>query len=104
MNRTPPGPVQDLGVVRQSKDTLVVYWHKSPEPDVARYLIYRSESKDLAASAEPIAQVKPTEFFLQLYRDTGLQPGHTYRYKVLPEDWAGNRQQRSAVTVAATPR
>jgi hypothetical protein len=33
-----------------------------------------------------------------------LQPGHTYHYKVLPEDWAGNRQQRSTVAISATPR
>ena len=104
VNRTPPGPVEDLGIVRQSKDTLVVYWHKAAEPDVARYLIYRSQTKSFPESAQPIADVKPTQFFLQLYRDTGLEPGHTYYYKVLPEDGAGNRQNKSAIAVSATPR
>lgn len=102
VNRTPPGQVQDLGIVRRSKDTLVVYWHKAAEPDVSRYLVYRSQTKNFPAAAQPVAEVKPTQFFLQLYRDTGLEPGHTYYYKVLPEDWAGNRQEKSAIAISAT--
>jgi hypothetical protein len=103
VNRTPPLPVEDLGIVRQSKDTLVVYWHKATEPDVARYLIYRSETNDFPQAAKPVAEVKPTAYFLQLYRDNSLQPGRTYYYKVLPEDWAGNRQQKSSIASATTP-
>jgi len=104
LNRTPPGLVEDLGIVRQSRDTLVVYWHKAAEPDVARYLVYRSQTKSFPVSAQPVADVKPTQFFLQLYRDTGLEPGHTYYYKVLTEDWAGNRQNKSAIAAGATPQ
>jgi fibronectin type 3 domain-containing protein len=104
VNRTAPGTLEDLGIVRQSKDTLVVYWRKAVEPDIARYLVYRSQTKSFPASAQPIADVKPTQFFLQLYRDTGLEPGHTYYYKVLAEDWAGNRQKLSGIATSATPQ
>ena len=68
---------------------------RAQEPDVARYLIYRSRTKDVPLSGKPVGEVKPTGYFLQLFRDTGLQPGQTYYYKVLPEDWSGNRQQQS---------
>jgi hypothetical protein len=81
-----------------------VYWHKAAEPDVARYLVYRSQTKSFPASAQPVADVKPSQYFLQLYRDAGLEPGHTYYYKVLPEDWAGNRQEKSAIATSTTPQ
>jgi alpha-mannosidase len=102
LNRTAPPPVEDLGVVRRSKDTLILYWHKQEEPDVARYLVYRSDSTVFPASAAPVATFEPTRYFLQIYRDSGLAPGHTYYYKVLAEDFAGNRQQRSPVAKSAT--
>jgi hypothetical protein len=102
VNRTPPGAVEDLGIVRRSKDTLIVYWQRRPEPDVARYLVYRSATPDFAASAKPVATVEQTRYFLQILRDTGLEAGHTYYYKVLAEDFAGNRQQRSPIAHAAT--
>ncbi len=81
-----------------------MYWNKSAAPDVARYLVYRSETAEFPPSLQPVGEVKPTQYFLQLYRDAGLEPGHTYRYKVLPEDWAGNRQRNSRIAVSATPR
>jgi hypothetical protein len=104
VNRTPPGEVEDLGIVRRSKDTLIVYWRRRPEPDVARYLVYRGKTPEIPATAKPIATVEATRYFLQILRDTGLEPGQTYYYKVLAEDWAGNRQSKSPVTHAATSR
>jgi alpha-mannosidase len=101
-NRTAPPPVEDLGVVRRAKDTLILYWHKQEEPDVARYLVYRGDSPAFSATAAPVAIVEPTRFFLQIYRDSGLEPGHTYYYRVLAEDFAGNRQQRSPVAKSTT--
>jgi hypothetical protein len=102
VNRTPPGEVEDLGVVRRSSDTLIVYWHKRPEPDVARYLVYRSATPDFPASTKPVATLNATPYFLQIYRDSGLQPRSTYFYKVVAEDWAGNRQLRSPVAHSMT--
>lgn len=103
-NTTPPAPVDELGIVRRSKDRLVVYWRKSPDPDVARFYVFRGESADFSVkSAEPVAVVRPSGFFLETFMDTGLTPGKTYYYRVLAEDWAGHRQPHSPVAHAATP-
>jgi len=103
-NLSPPGPVQEVGVVRRAKDRLIVYWRTSPEPDVARYHIYRSEAKEFdPAGRQPVATVGPAPYFLQTYDDTGVRPGTTYYYRVLAEDWAGNLQTRSPLVSATTP-
>ncbi|MDO8941654.1 MAG: fibronectin type III domain-containing protein, partial [Desulfobacterales bacterium] len=103
-NASPPSPVEDLGVVRASKEKLIVYWHKSPDPDVARFYVYRGEQPDFQiATSKPVAEIRPSGFFLETHPDTGLQPGKTYYYKVIAEDWAGNRQVQSVVAQATTP-
>lgn len=104
-NTAPPAPVSDLGVVRQTVDRLMVCWNKSPEPDIARYLVFRGDQPDFSAEGRtPIAVVKPGGFYLEHHVDTPLRAGQTYYYQVLPEDWAGNRQTRSAVAFGSTPK
>jgi chitodextrinase len=103
-NVTPPGPVAELGVVRRSKDRLMVFWRSNTEPDVARYRIYRGDTPGFkTAGVEPVATIEPAPYFLQLFVDSKLQPGKTYYYKVLAEDWAGNRQTVSQAASATTP-
>lgn len=103
-NTTPPAPVIELGVVRRAKDRLIVYWRRNQEPDVARYVLYRSEQKDFSVEGmQPLAVLKPTTYFLQTWNDTGLKAGGTYYYKVVAEDWAGNRQPNSMMAWATTP-
>ena len=103
-NTSAPAPVEGLGVVRRAKDRLILYWLTSPEPDVARYRIYRGDTENFSlAGKSPLATVESARFFLQTYIDNGLAPGHTYYYQVLPEDWAGNRQMHSSVAGATTP-
>ncbi len=104
-NIEPPAPVDELGVVRRAPDKLMVFWRSNTDPDVARYRVYRGESAGFATEGvQPVAVMSPARYFLQLYVDTGLTPGKTYFYKVLAEDWAGNRQKVSPVASAATPR
>ena len=103
-NTSPPRPVEELGVVRCAADRLMVYWRKSPDPDIARFLVYRGERPGFAVEgARPVAVVRPSGYFLETFMDTGLAPGRTYYYRVLPEDWAGHRQTRSALAQATTP-
>jgi hypothetical protein len=103
-NTSPPGEVRGLGVIRRAPDTLIVYWQKSPEPDVARYRVFRGETADFSmADAAPLAELDATPYFLQIYRDHGLEPGKTYYYGVQPADWAGNRQPASPVAGETTP-
>ena len=102
-NVTPPAPVDELGVVRRAKDTLMIYWRSNIEPDVARYWIYRSDAAGFSIDGvEPLAMVDPSRYFLQLYVDKGLQAQKRYWYRVFAEDWAGNRQPVSP-EVSATP-
>jgi hypothetical protein len=104
-NTTAPVPVHEAGIVRRAPDTLFVYWRKHPEPDVARYRVFRSEQPDFAlAGREPIAELPATSLFLQTYRDEGLKPDTTYYYRVQPIDWANNVQPESPVVGATTPK
>ena len=103
-NTTPPAQVDELGVVRRAKDRLIVYWRRNTEPDVARYYLYRNEQKEFTIEAhQPLAVLRPTSYFLQTYNDNKLKAGQTYYYKVIAEDWSGNRQTRSPLTWATTP-
>jgi hypothetical protein len=103
-NVTPPRPVEELGVVRRAKDRLIVYWRKSTDPDIARFLVYRGESERFdPATARPVAVVRPSGYFLETYADAGLAPGRKYYYRVLSEDWAGNKQVESPAAHATTP-
>ena len=93
-----------IEVVRRAKDRLIVYWLTSPEPDVARYHIYRGQEKNFSITGKsPLVTLASVRFFLQTFADNGLEPGRTYYYKVVAEDWAGNRQTASPVAEATTP-
>jgi len=103
-NVTPPAPVDELGVVRRAKDTLMLYWRSNTEPDVARYRVYRGLTADFNIQGlEPLVTLEPAPYFLQMFVDRGLEPRTTYFYKVFAEDWAGNRQSVSPVASGATP-
>ena len=103
-NRTAPRPVTDFGVVRQTRDRLMVCWNKAAEPDVARFFVYRGDEPAFSVRGrEPVAVVKPSGFYLENFVDTKLAAGRTYYYQVLAEDWAGNRQAQSPVAAGTTP-
>lgn len=103
-NTSPPSPVHELGVVRRAGDTLIVYWRKNPETDVARFEVYRGETPDFKpGDGQPVAVLPVSGYFLEIFRDTGLQPGQTYYYRVLPVDWSDHRQTESPVAGATTP-
>ncbi|MES2692266.1 MAG: glycoside hydrolase family 38 C-terminal domain-containing protein, partial [Verrucomicrobiota bacterium] len=103
-NVTPPHVVGDFGIVRQTADRLMVCWSKNTDPDVARYLVYRGTKPDFTVDgAQPVATVRPSGFYLEHHVDTKLQAGQTYYYRVLAEDWAGNRQTHSLLAFGTTP-
>lgn len=105
MNRTAPMVVREAGVVRRAKDRLFVYWRKNPEGDLARYYIYRGERPDFVVDrARPLAVVKPSGKFLEVFQDGGLKPGTDYYYRIFAEDHGGLRQTESPVVTAKTPR
>lgn len=103
-NRSAPAPVQELGVVRRSPTCLIVYWQKNEEPDVAKYLVYRSLDGNFDVSAQPFATVPASHYFLQTFRDETVAPDTVYYYKVLTEDVAGNRQSVSPEVSVKSPQ
>ena len=82
----------------------MVYWRSNTDPDIARYRVFRGLTADFKIQgSEPVATLDPERYFLQMFVDRQLQPGTTYFYQVLAEDWAGNRQTVSPVAAATTP-
>lgn len=104
-NTTPPHTVHEAGIVRRAPDTLFVYWRKNPEPDVARYRVFRGRTPDFGTDGrEPDAVVEASAYFLQVFHDTGLQPDTTYYYRIQPVDWSDNVQTVSPLLSATTPK
>lgn len=88
-------PAAPIGVAAQARpDGIEISWSPSPEPDVARYRIYR-----IAAQA-PRARIAEVPVGEQLYVDTSAPVGVAQRYTVTAVDKAGNESLRSAAASA----
>ena len=88
-------PAAPIGVAAQARpDGIEISWSPSPEPDVARYRIYRISAQ---APRARIAEVPVGE---QLYVDTTAPVGVAQRYTVAAVDKAGNESLRSAAASA----
>lgn len=64
-------------------------WEPDSEPDLAGYLVERSEGT--AGHYGPTILLTPVPLAAVSFRDLQVQPGHTYRYTVRAQDRAGNR-------------
>jgi hypothetical protein len=70
-------------------------WSINVEADLAGYRVYRSEQQDTPG------QLVTTDLLLSpVYRDTSVQPGHTYWYSVTAVDRSGNESAPSARVAA----
>lgn len=79
-------------------------WSLNPEPDVARYYLYRAGSSEGTVETEiPIAQMDKMQM---AYSDPGLDGGTTYYYFLVAEDESGKQSVRSPQVSAtiAVPR
>jgi fibronectin type 3 domain-containing protein len=106
VNRTPPRRVAELGGIRRSPHSAFIYWRRNDEPDVAVHHVYRGETPAFDIGlASPVASFPPNpDHFLQVYLDDRMTPGKTYYYRVISEDWAGNRQTISPETAVTSPQ
>jgi alpha-mannosidase len=106
MNHTPPRPVEELGGIRRSPTSAFIYWRRSDEPDLAVHRVYRSETPAFEiGAAAPLVSLQPNpNHFLQVYLDDRMTPGKTYYYRVVSEDWAGNRQSLSPEISITSPQ
>jgi hypothetical protein len=70
-------------------------WSINPEPDLAGYHVYRSEQQETRGEL-----VTPEVLLSPAYRDTSVQAGQRYWYRVTAVDRAGNESAPSAPVVA----
>jgi fibronectin type 3 domain-containing protein len=70
-------------------------WSINAETDLAGYHVYRSEQQDT-----PGQLVTPDLLLSPAYRDTSVQPGHSYWYSVTAVDRSGNESAPSASVAA----
>jgi hypothetical protein len=89
----PPSPPSDL-VAIPARDTVRLSWRGSPEPDVAAYVIYRTDAAGVTAR---VGSTRPPD---ATFVDRGVPPG-TYRYTVTAQD-ASVRANESAPSEAFT--
>ena len=70
-------------------------WSINAEPDLAGYRVYRSEQQGTAG------ELVTTDLLLSpAYRDTSVQPGHRYWYRVTSVDRSGNESAPSEPVAA----
>jgi len=70
-------------------------WSINTEPDLAGYHVYRSEQQDTPGQLVT-SDLLPSP----AYRDTSVQPGHTYWYSVTAVDRSGNESAPCAPVAA----
>jgi hypothetical protein len=99
----PPAAPQGLLVVpipaqSDSPAHLELSWAISPEPDIAGYYVYRSDSQG-TRGARLNADLLPTPSF----RDISVGPGKRYFYSVTAVDRSGNESAASDVVSGDVP-
>jgi fibronectin type 3 domain-containing protein/TolB-like protein len=79
--QTKPPPVPASGIkLTAAASEILVRWQMNPEPDIRRYVVYRSRNSGLWSN------VGETEAGKAQYRDTDLDPESEYRYRIIVED------------------
>ena len=91
----PPAIPQGLVTVPVSADgatpaSIDLSWQPDTDPDLAGYLVYRAEGD---SGWQRISGA--TALSAPAFRDTQIQPGHSYRYAVTAIDFTGNESKRS---------
>jgi hypothetical protein len=73
-------------------------WQPVADPDLAGYAVYRREGEAGWQRVSP-----PQPLAAPGFRDTQVQPGHTYRYAVSSIDQGGHESPHSAETEETVP-
>jgi uncharacterized protein len=95
---TPPSPPTELAAI-PSADAIRLTWNRSPEPDVAGYIVYRA-----AGPGAAFIRIGTTSAATTVFVDRGLARG-TYRYAVGAFDTAAtpNESPRSPEVSVTLP-
>lgn len=79
---------------------LSLFFAANPEPDIAGYLIYRSNDPN---QAKPWTLLTQTLLSKTTFTDENVDPGKTYYYYVIAVDTVGNKSQPSEVVSETAP-
>lgn len=85
----PPTSVRLLAPspIESAPNTLEISWSMNSDPDFSAYRLYRSRSEGVDLASNLIAHI-PSQA-TTTYRDTTLQPGTTYYYRIYVFDQSG---------------
>ena len=84
----PPAPPQDVRAI-YTAGAVELVWAASTEPDLAGYNVWRRENGKSAV------QINKELLRTPVFRDTSVEPGHRYFYRVTAEDMSGNQSAPS---------
>ncbi|MGA3372781.1 MAG: hypothetical protein ABSC48_13575 [Terracidiphilus sp.] len=99
----PPEPPTGLAAVAATGDgsaqtVIDLSWQPVTDANLAGYIVYRREGQAAWQRISPAAPLVPPAF-----RDTAVQPGHTYRYAVSAIGQNGHESARSTETDETVP-
>jgi hypothetical protein len=95
----PPAVPQGLVTVWVAEEkTIDLSWQPDTDDDLAGYIVYRAEGDSAWKRISPLTPLIPAAF-----RDSSVQPGHSYRYAVTAIDLTGNESKRSAEAAETVP-
>jgi hypothetical protein len=97
----PPAVPQGLvAVLVPEQNTIDLSWQPDTEEDLAGYIVYRTGGQE-ATSWMRISG--PAPLTGPAYRDSNIEPGHSYRYAVSAIDLTGHESQRSSEARETVP-
>jgi len=95
----PPKPPQQVVAVG-TQGAVDLSWAANTEPDLAGYIVYRSESGEKPERVSPAG----TPLIAPAFRDTSARAGNTYHYSVSAVDTSGNESSQSVEAVETLPQ
>jgi hypothetical protein len=97
----PDAPTGLVAVAAEAADGTVsidLSWEPNAEPDLAGYIVYRSENQGAWQRISPAEPVVGPAF-----HDAQVQAGHTYAYAATAVDHGGRESARSAAAMETAP-
>ena len=105
-NFPPAVPKELVAVAAAAEKTIDLSWQPDTESDLAGYIVYRTGSGE-AADGNGVSDWMrisgPQPVTTAAYRDTAVEPGHTYRYSVSAIDLTGHESKRSVEARESLP-
>jgi len=100
----PAVPTGLAAVLVPEEKTIDLSWQPDTEEDLAGYIVYRAgetENSNAAANWTRISGPQPIPS--PAFRDTHIEPGHTWRYAVSAIDLTGHESRRSIEAQESVP-